>query len=126
MRNINLIISISIFLFLNFSCKKNQMGGKSDVQGTVYHHSKKIADAKIYIKYNSKEFPGTDLSVYDTYITADENGRFHLNFYKGQYYLFSVGKDYGIPPPYNVVGGVGLNLRTNEDKDIDIYITEGD
>ncbi len=126
MKNLFSYILLILLTVSILSCKKNQTGGKSKVSGTVRHHSKIIPDAIIYIKYKSQEFPGTDVSVYDTKVTADSEGRFEINFYKGQYYLFAVGKDYGIPAPYNVIGGLGINLRTNENKELDLYVTEGD
>ena len=119
-------ISLITLLLISFSCKKNQMGGKSTVQGTVFHHAKRIPNAKIYIKFNSTDFPGNDASLYDIVEEADANGDFKLNFYKGNYYLYGVGKDYGIAAPYDVVGGVSILLRTNEDKQLNIYVTEGD
>lgn len=121
-----LILKFLIIGLLFASCKKNQLGGKSDVKGTVFHHAKRIPNATIYIKFNATEFPGSDVSVYDTKITADSLGNYSVKFYKGNYYLYGVGKDYAIPAPYDVVGGIGITLRTNEDKNTDIYVTEGD
>lgn len=108
------------------SCKKNQMGGKSDVSGSVFHHSKRIPEAIIYVKFNATEFPGSDVSAYDAKIIVDAEGNYSAKFYKGNYYLYAVGKDYAIPAPYVVVGGAAIKLRTNEDKNINIYVTEGD
>lgn len=121
------ILSISIIIvFLFTACKKNQMGGKSEIKGTVFHHSKRIPEAIIYIKYNATEFPGKDVSIYDAKLTSDSEGNFNGKFYKGNYYLYAVGKDYAIPAPYDVVGGVAVKLRTNEKINTDVYVTEGD
>lgn len=122
-----LILNIFIAVAILFtSCKKNQMGGKSEVKGTVFHHAKRIPEAIIYIKFNATEFPGKDVSLYDAKLTADSEGNFSGNFYKGSYYLYAVGKDYAIPAPYEVVGGIAVKLRTNEKITTDVYVTEGD
>ncbi|MBN8694787.1 MAG: hypothetical protein J0L69_16455 [Bacteroidetes bacterium] len=118
------LLVLSILLFA--SCKKNQTGGKSEVKGTVFHHSKRIPEAIVYIKFNATEFPGKDVSVYDDKVIADSEGNYTVKFYKGSYYLYAVGKDYAIPAPYEVVGGVPIKLRTNEEINTDIYVTEGD
>lgn len=112
---------------LIFACKKNQLGGKSKVSGEIKHHSKLIPDADVYIKFNATDFPGEDLSVYDTHIKANDKGYYEItNFYKGNYYLFAVGKDYSIPPPYKVIGGIAVKLRDKEELIRNIAITEGD
>lgn len=124
MKKIVVLLSV-LFLLGVWSCKKNQFGGKSGVSGNVMHHSKPIPNATIYIKFNAKEFPGTDLSVYDSKISANPNGYFEIfNFYKGDYYLYAVGEDPAISAPYIVKGGVGISLKSRERKDIDIAVTE--
>lgn len=109
------------------SCKKNELGGNSSVKGKVIHHSKAIANATIYIKFDSKESAGSDVSKYDTKVTADGNGNYEIpSLYKGDYYLYAVGEDFATPPPYIVNGGVPVKLRTKESIGIDIPVTEGD
>jgi hypothetical protein len=118
---------LMVFFVFFFSCKKNQLGGKSTVSGSVSHHSKLIAGASIFIKFNAKEFPGTDTALYDTKVTADANGKYTVDdFYKGDYYLFAVGKDYAIAAPYIVQGGLAVHLRTKEKLARNIAVTEGD
>ena len=91
-----------------FGCKKNQLGGKSDIKGKVTHHDVAIPNARVYIKFNATEFPGTDVSVYDTFIDADHNGNFEIKkIYHGQYYFYGVGMDGLI----TVKGGVALKVK---------------
>ena len=91
-----------------FGCKKNQLGGKSNIKGKVAHHGVAIPYAKVYIKFNATEFPGTDVSVYDTNIDADHNGNILIeHIYHGQYYFYAVGLDGVIP----VKGGVALKVK---------------
>lgn len=111
---------------LILSCKKNQIGGKAEVKGYVKHHGKAISYARVFIKYNAKDFPGSDTNLYDAKVFADENGFYSIKFYKGDYYLYGYGYDYAIPAPYIVVGGTSVHLRYNEKKDLDLYVTEGD
>lgn len=94
------------------SCKKNRLGGKSNIKGKVTHHEKAIPYARVYIKYNAKEFPGEDITVYDTYIDADHNGNFYIeHVYHGDYYFYGIGFDDAIAAPGIVKGGTGLKVK---------------
>ena len=112
-----------IFIFL-FSCKKNQLGGQSTISGQVMHHSKVIANAAVFIKFNATEFPGADTLLYDSKVRADGNGNYSFNCYKGDYFLYGFGFDYAIPAPYHVVGGLPVHIRNNEKKEINVAVTE--
>lgn len=95
-----------------FGCKKNQLGGKSNIKAKVMHHDKAIPYARVYIKFNAKEFPGANVSVYDTYIDADHNGNFLVDkIYHGDYYFYAVGVDDALPAPGIVKGGTYLKVK---------------
>jgi hypothetical protein len=132
MRNSKILISLIFFLitsisFIFWGCKKNQLGGSSVISGKVRHHSKSIAGASVFIKFNARDFPGDDTTIYDAKVQCDEYGNFVIDdFYKGEYYLFSVGKDNAIPYPYLVKGGISFSIRKNEQLTRDIAVTEGD
>lgn len=116
-----------VLLPLLMACKKNELGGKSTIKGKVAHHSKAIANATIYIKYDTQEFPGTDVSKYDAKVFADISGQYEIpKIHKGEYYLYAVGEDFAIPPPYQVVGGLPVKVRRNETMAVDLPVTEGD
>lgn len=95
------------------SCKKNQLGGKSNIKGKVTHHDQAIPFARVYIKFNATEFPGEDVSVYNTYIDADHNGNFVIeHIYHGNYYFYGVGIDPTLPAGANTVkGGTSLKVK---------------
>lgn len=117
----SLFLVCIVFLF---SCKKNQLGGKSTVSGTVMHHSKIIGNATVFIKFNAKDFPGADTILYDSKVRADADGNYTFNCYKGDYFLYSIGIDNSITPP-RVVGGLPVNIRNKETLKVDIAVTEG-
>lgn len=95
-----------------FGCKKNQLGGKSNIKGRVEHHDKAIPHARVYIKFNAKDFPGADITKYDTYIDADHNGNFLIsNIYRGDYYFYAIGVDDAIAAPGTVKGGIYLKVK---------------
>lgn len=119
-----LIFYIAVFTCISVSCKKNQLGGKATISGKVIHHSKRIGHATVFIKYNAKEFPGKDTTLYDEKIRADKDGNYVIKCYKGNYFLYGYGYDYAIPAPYTVVGGVPVRVRNHEELEIDIAITE--
>lgn len=107
-----------------FSCKKNELDGKSTIKGKVVHHSKAISYATVFIKFNSKEFPGSDTTLYDAKVKADIDGNYLIKCYKGDYFLFGYGMDYAVSPP-RVIGGIPVKIRNNETVEADIAITEG-
>lgn len=119
-----LIYFIIVLSFFFSSCKKNQTGGKATVSGVVAHHGTIIPNARIYIKFNSSDFPGENYSNYDTYVDADGKGTYSIPFYKGTYYLFALGYDYNIASPYLVKGGLSVKVRQNEKIKLNIAVTE--
>ncbi len=119
--SLNLLISAAILIS---ACKKNTIGGDAVVKGTVTHHSKIIPNARIFVKYGTNDFPGADTSLYDHKLNADANGAYEIRFFKGHYYLYAIGFDYGIVAPFIVKGGIPISLRTNEELDKTIAVTE--
>ena len=110
-----------------FGCKKNQLGGKSNIKGKVMHHSTAIPYARVYIKFNATEFPGADVSLYNTYIDAYHNGNFLIEkIYHGKYYFYAVGVDPAIGTTNNVVkGGVALKVKMlKEHTGFEVPVTE--
>lgn len=120
---IQILAIISLFTVVQ-SCKKNQTGGKATLKGMVMHHSKAIPNAVVYIKFNTTEFPGDGPSFYNTSVTADENGNYSIDFYKGSYYIYAVGLDMDLPYPYKVKGGLSISIRNKEHLTKDIAVTE--
>ncbi len=105
------------------SCYKEGNGGKSSVNGYVAHHSNRIPNANVYIKYGAVEFPGTDVSKYNASVTCDGGGYYEIkDLRKGDYYLYSVGYDSSIME--NVSGGIGIKLKYNKTIVSDIPVTE--
>jgi hypothetical protein len=105
------------------ACKKNQADGPSEISGRVVHHEKAIPGATIYIKFNAKEWPGRDSSVYDHTLKADAQGNFIFKCYKGDYYLYATGIEPRAVPLY-VSGGIPVSLRHKEKKDVELAVTE--
>ena len=120
------VVILCLFLLSVVSCKKNALGGKCTVQGRVMHHSKLIANARVFIKFNAKEFPGADTTRYDAKLSADALGNYTFDCYPGNYYLYAFGIDLGVPAPHHVVAGIPVKLRQNETVKADIPVTEGD
>ncbi|MES2678599.1 MAG: hypothetical protein V4635_01885 [Bacteroidota bacterium] len=119
------IIVLSVLAFVLFvTCKKNQLNGKSSIKGSVIHHERKIPFASVFIKFNAKDSPGNDTTVYDAKVRADKDGRFSFKCYKGDYFLFGFGYDYTADSPFVVMGGVPVHLRNKEDREINVAVTE--
>lgn len=115
-----LILALVIGAFI--SCKKNQLGGKSIIKGTVLHHSRFIAGARVFIKFNATESPGNDTTKYDAKVVADEAGNYTIKCYKGNYYLYGYGYDDQLRLP--VFGGVPVKVRTNETVNATVAVFE--
>lgn len=118
------LFSISVIsLFAFSSCYKEGSGGKSIVNGYVSHHSHRVANAIVYIKYDAVEFPGTDISKYDASVSADASAHYELkDLRKGDYYLYAVGYDNAIME--TVTGGIGIQLKYNKTTSSDIPVME--
>ena|ERR1041384_2657483 len=120
-------ITLIILALSFFGCKKNQLGGKSNIKGKVLHHDQAIPFAMIYIKYNATEFPGEDVSVYNTSMQADHNGNFLIeHIFHGDYYFYAVGTDETLPVGANTVKG-GTHLKVKMLKEVtgfEIPVTE--
>lgn len=120
-----IFLSTLLLFVLLFSCKKNQLGGKSTISGKVAHHNKAIPDATVFIKFNATEFPGPDTTLYDDKVKADSEGNYTFKCYKGKYYLYGVGLDYGLQgPDFGVTGGVPVTIRHKEKVEADVAVTE--
>lgn len=111
-----------VFSLIAISCKKNEAGGKSRIYGQVKHHGKGIPFSRVFIKYNASEFPGTDTLRYDAKVFTGADGNFSFDLYRGSYFLYGHGYDPGVPGL--VSGGLKYILRNNEDKLLDVPVTE--
>lgn len=124
MKVISKLIFILILLIAVISCTKNKTGGNASLKGKVVHHGKAIANAYVYVKFNTSEFPGDNYSSYDTYVEADASGNYSIPFYQGTYYIFAMGRDLDIAYPYKVQGGLSISIRNKENLEKDIAVTE--
>lgn len=116
------IFCLLFFCFAFLSCKKNQLGGTSTINGTVIHHSNKLPAITVYIKFKAKEFPGEDTGKYDSKVTSDANGNFSIQCYKGDYYLYAYGYDAAYKAYAS--GGVPVHMRKNETREIELAVDE--
>lgn len=125
----SLIFWVGIIVFTT-ACKKAGSGGDASVALFVKHHGNLIPAAKVYVKYNSKEFPGSDVTKYDLSVVCGSSGHSaghaHLkNLRWGDYYFYSEGFDSTISQ--KVTGGIALQIRRSERKKeitLDIPVTE--
>lgn len=100
------------------------MGGSCFIKGKVSHHSKAIANAIIYIKFNAKEFPRKEIELYDHSLSSNVNGEFSIACYKGDYYLFAKGIDDQSTQQKDVFGGAPVNIRNNEIVEMNLAVSE--
>ncbi len=115
------VLAISPVFFT--ACKKEGIGGNSEIAFTVKHHEDIIPHATVYIKYGAKEFPGAVTTAYDDSVETDAaaHGHFH-DLVKGDYYLYGVGYDSAVSEI--VLGGLGVTLKSNEAIETTVSITE--
>ena len=112
----SIIFSFFLFFLILFglSCKKEGVGGKSNISVFVKHHENLIPNAVVYIKYGAKEFPSHDSQNYDNSAICGSEGHHlgHTHFKglnKGFYYLYSVGWDSTIQMA--VTGGIPVDIN---------------
>ena len=119
---ISILLTASCLLV--FSCGKEGPGGKSAIKGYVKHHNNSIPNAVVYIKYGTKEQPGTDVTYYDASVNADTSAYFEfIDLKRGDYYLFGVGFDSIMGAP--VIGGVPVEIKKKtETIEVNVPVTE--
>jgi len=87
-----LLLFLSAVLF--YACKKGGTSGNTTVVTIVTHHGKAIANAKVFVKYGSYNFAGTDTSKYNSRQLTGEDGYTHFkNLAVGYYSFYCVGFD---------------------------------
>jgi len=123
------LLLISVFIF---SCKKAGVGGKATLVVFMKHHDKIIPNHigypdTVFIKFNTKELPGTSPSDFDTFFIG-EVGEDHIHCEElkpGNYYLYGVGLDTTISQ--RVKGGMPFTIRSKDkdsEQDINLAVTE--
>ncbi|MBK9733041.1 MAG: hypothetical protein IPO83_17450 [Chitinophagaceae bacterium] len=111
-----------------YSCTKAGLGGEATIAAFPKHHEKPIPNTTLYIKYDAKDFPGTDVSVYDDAKIAiaemGEDPHVHFeNLQKGNYYIYGVGFDSAINQI--VTGGIPVEIKEKAgETDIIVPVTE--
>jgi hypothetical protein len=116
-------ICLLAFIVVASSCHKEGLGGNSSIHGTVMHHSKVIPGCKVYIKFNTSDFPGESPANYDASVDADSKGDYTFpKLYSGDYYLYGVGYDNSILQI--VRGGIPVSIKRNKSVSIDVPVTE--
>jgi hypothetical protein len=130
MKNLKLSISImAAVFFLNACTNKGGTGGDATIFGKVQHHEKNIPYARVFIKYNQKEFPGEDTTKYDAVVIADNQANYTIKgLKKGCYYLYAYGKD-GVENgnPFAVFGGIRTDINAKKASvQQNVPVTEGD
>lgn len=126
-----LLLPLTAALLL-FSCKKDPKtvpAGNVSVKIYIAHHSFPIAGARVFLKKNTTQFPGTDTTQYDFRQVCDENGYTtftNLGNDKQDLYFYVKGEDPNFAPPAltPVWGYRGLTIVTKpgEDHAEDFYI----
>jgi hypothetical protein len=130
-------ISILLVFFstMFYGCKKKSecgagTGGSLTIIPKMIHHTRPINGCTVYVKFNTSEFPGEDVSKYDLSYKADYNKSEvsipSLNC--GDYYIYAVGTD-SLLDPTNWICKGGTPYSTDQKEgaiNLNVYITEGD
>lgn len=126
-----------LFLSVIFSfsaCKKKcaeaGTGGNVTLVAFPQHHGMAVVSGAlypdtVYLKFNSKDSPGTNLSSYDTYFVGEAGEEHvHLEGLKcGDYYIYAVGYDSAISK--RVMGGIPYSFdKESGEIDLNIPVTE--
>jgi hypothetical protein len=110
-----------------FSCKKAGTGGANTLVISPEHHGVAIKGATAYLKFDTKEQPGTEASDYDLVeIGEQKEDHIHVEGLKpGKYYIYCVGYDSTI---FQIVkGGIPLTVKSKSGETmISVPVTEGD
>ncbi len=139
--NLSLLFIFGILVMLSYGCKDkkeeevidNCLEGRTGSLSLVVkmvHHARPIPGCRVFVKFNTSEFPGEDTTKYDYKLSADSNSPFATidSLTCGNYYIYAVGID-SLLDPSNWICKGGLPYSTTLVTGIDsmnVYITEGD
>jgi hypothetical protein len=132
MKKIFSIVIIAAGICVSHSCTKEGLGGDTTLVVFLQHHTKTIINRTtyldtVYLKFNSKDLPGTKPSDFDTFFVG-EAGEDHVHckgLKTGDYYLYGAGYDTTIPA--RVVGGMHVKIKYKDRKnevDVNLAVTE--
>lgn len=121
-------IAVCIVILFLASCTKEGTGGDATLVVFLQHHTKPILSRPAYldtvfVKFNSRELPGTQKNNFDTFFVG-EAGEDHVHckgLKPGDYYLYGAGFDTAINE--RVTGGMHVRIKHKERKDeIDVKL----
>jgi hypothetical protein len=130
-----IILLMAGIVMLAYSCKTKDnpipediggLGGNFTLVTFPKHHDKAtMRTARVFIKYNTNAFPGTDTTKYDNVLTAiREPGmdpHAHFKYLKaGKYFLYGVAMDTTINQV--VTGGIPVVISSSSQPEIDITV----
>jgi hypothetical protein len=106
------------------------LGGNVTIAAVLQHHGTTIPSTgayqdTVYLKFNTSDNPGADLSLYDTYFVGHAGeDHIHLEGLKcGNYYIYGVGFDNGISQ--RVTGGIPYSFtQTTGEIHLNVPVTE--
>lgn len=121
------IVILALFLFTQ-SCKKKCIGGDGGSLTIVAfpkHHGVDTKPLWAFVKFDTKDFPGTNPSSYDLQIAGDTTEN-HIEIEDvncGDYYIYMMSIDPGIND--TVVGGVPFSTEeTTGEVNVNVAVTE--
>ncbi len=111
-------------------CKEAGTGGEVTIAAFPQHHGKTIYNQTnyldtVYLKFNTQNNPGSNLTSYDTYFVGEEGeDHVHMEGLKcGEYYIYAVGFDTSINQ--RVTGGIPYSFdKESGEIDLPIPVTE--
>ncbi len=117
MKNLFLTIAVIIMVSLSVSsCKKTKCtggaGGSTTIVAFPKHHGADTKPLWAFVKFNTKDSPGTNPANYDLQIAGDttENHIEIENVKCGDYYIYMMAIDPAISD--TVVGGIPFSTET--------------
>ena len=121
-----LFLILAAVAFASTACRKAGTGGDAEIQAMTMHHDAHVHDATVYLKFDAKEFPGTNIADYDLSAEVGADGHAHFTGLKrGKYFVYGVGFDSTINQ--TVTGGVAVEIKKKDEiKVVTVPVTEGD
>ena len=125
------VFALTFFSISNFSCKDKckeaGTGGAVTIAAFAKHHTwyvygKGIHRDTAFVKFNTRDFPGTNASAYDLVLEGD-SGEDHVhieNLKCGDYYIYVRGFDDTINKP--VTGGIPYSIPESSPTAIDLDV----
>lgn len=112
-----IVLAVIAALSINYSCKKNDTGGKAEIHAMIFHGTTPIVGTTtLYVKFDATSKPANPVSDHDLMLMGEpDDNHVHVEELRpGNYYLYAMA--YDSLAQTAVQGGAAVTIKWSERK----------